>query len=481
MAGASTFKLYTMTAGMGTMAKIIRMGSAFASMWLINHMIGKEEFGLVMIAVTFYYFLSAVVSTGFKNLVLYRVSRMEKTDPLAHLFGSSILWLGGLLALILCALCGFNAELIANQIFGQPDLAFWIKALALYLPFDLTLQVLCFWHRARQDTKTSIVFLDIIPPLCRIGVLLLAAFAGLEKAGIAAAYLSEVILSFTLLYFYKPLPPRLSLKIFTKEDRDYGLKMSMTQLLHQPARSLDILLVGALTSPEITAEYALASRFLTFMVFGKQLVEPLITPRIGSFLHQGKINELQKEYELTRVFSLVSSLMMMLVFVLYGREILGIFGDYDNAYPLLLILSAAVLMRTGTGFNGAFLNMAGYPGYTLITIALAAFVILVPGFFMISAFGAMGAAFAVLAADILSNSLVTYLVWHLKRFPCIRAVDAVTLALSILILILTALGILHPLLCAAYIFTVLMVFTGLYYGQLKMIFLQLKTRFKNTR
>jgi O-antigen/teichoic acid export membrane protein len=473
MMQGNPLSLYVATASLGSIAKIVRMASVFFGIWLINQIIGKEEFGLAMIAVTFYYFLSAVVTSGFKSLTLYKVARMEKDDPGAVVFGGSILTLGFSVALLISLLSAFGANIIAVNIFGQPELTFWIFALAFYLPFDLCLQTLCFWHRARQDAHLSIVFLDLVPPLLRISVLAMVWLAGWDRAGVVSAYISEVIVSFMLLYFYKPLPIGFVRSVFTKEDRDYGLKMSLTQLFHQPARSIDILLVGALTSPAITAEYAVASRFLTFLVFGKQLVEPLITPRIGSLLQNKKLEELKNEYEVTRVFSFVSSLAMVLLFVLSGEKLLGLFGDYKQAYPLLLILSAAVLMRTGTGFNGAFLNMAGYAGYTLITIAIAAFIILVPGYVMISCFGAIGAAFAVLFADIVSNSLVTYLVWRLERFRCIRPMEGIALAAMVILLVLTGIGLVPPLLAALFVFAVLAVFTYVYYHHLEDLFRKL--------
>lgn len=472
---SSSFSLYIKTIGLSGVSKITKLICVFIGLWLINAILEKGEFGLFMIALTFYFFLSAVITTGFKNLVLYRVSQMEKDDINARAFGGGLLVLGFVASAILAILAITFSDFIAQHLFNKPDLKFWLMALAFYMPFDMSLQIMCFWHRARQDTPISIVFLDLFPPLIRLGVLMLAFCLGWSKAGIVSAYLAEVVITSCILFAYRPMPLSFKRKVFMREDRNYGLKMSLTQLLHQPSRSLDVLLVGALTTEIVAAEYVLASRFLSILLLGKQFVEPLVTPRIGALLKLEDNKNLKQEFEMTRVFSLVLSLCALLFFVVFGKAIFGIFGDFENSYTYFLILSAAVLLRVGTGFNAAILNMSGHAGYTLFTIAMAALIFIIPGPPMIIAFGAIGAALAVLLADIVSNTLVLYFDWKLLKFKCLNMKDGLILMITSALIVCTAFNLISSIILACYLSGLLCFLFWLYFGHLKSIISQFRT------
>lgn len=475
---AKDLHLYIKTAVVAGGAKGIKLFAALANLWLLNAILSKGDFGTLMIGVTLYFFTSAVVTTGFRSLVLYRVAALEEDDPDASNLGGSLLLSGFLTAAAISLIYVLSADVIA-QVFGQPDLKFWIYALAAYLPFDLATQVLSYWHRARQKPLLSIIFIDITQPLFRLIALTITFFASLGLGGIVAAYIAEVALSFIILFIIKPLPLKLLHTSLTKSDFFYGLKTSGTQLLQQPTRSLDILLVGAFAGALATAEYALASRLIMVLMLGQQLIDPLITPRLRKFYKQENWNDLRTEYDMTKYFSFIVTLAGIAVFAMFGEHILKIFGEYQNSFPLLMLLCASVVIRNGTGKSGDFLYMAGYAGTALICVALAAAIMLVGALLLIPGYAALGAAWALVISSIVLNGLVNLANWRVAGFVTTTTAD-ILFILAGFILCLAAVYALLPNILIVLAFLILGAAYSWHYKHCLNNFAPLLTRFKRS-
>ena len=105
---------------------------------------------------------------------------------------------------------------------------------------------------------------------------------------------------------------------------------------------------------------------------------------------------LVKEYQQTRLISLIFTLIFSFFALLTGETILSFFGDYENAQSILLILIACGIVKVGYGPSGRYLNMAGYATTSMFLTFLLLLGNFTLCFFLIPKFLGIGAALSTL-------------------------------------------------------------------------------------
>jgi O-antigen/teichoic acid export membrane protein len=172
-------------------------------------------------------------------------------------------------------------------------------------------------------------------------------------------------------------------------------------------------MMGALATSSATAGYVMASRLSMVLLVGHQLMNLILTPRIGRFLDKDAWTSIEQEYHQSRVLALMVALGGGVVFVFAGEWILTWFGAYSEAFPMLLILVATYVTHVSFGMCGGYLNIAGYAGWTLATTMLVLAVNIGINYLLIPTLGGAGAALAMLVSFFLTNFLTSYVIKRL--------------------------------------------------------------------
>jgi O-antigen/teichoic acid export membrane protein len=101
------------------------------------------------------------------------------------------------------------------------------------------------------------------------------------------------------------------------------------------------------------------------------------------------------------------SLLIFLYFVLFGREILHLFGDgFTKGTPWLIILSAGHLLNSASGPATATLIMAGYPRIVMMNSIVMGLMLIGANALLIPLYGPVGAAWA-MSLHVAAGSLLS--------------------------------------------------------------------------
>lgn len=135
-----------------------------------------------------------------------------------------------------------------------------------------------------------------------------------------------------------------------------------------------------LDSSQVGAYFA-AQKIAMILALPLNALDIISAPEISRLYHAGDKIELQKFLRRLMLFLLGPILLGLLAILMFGEELLGIFGpEFEFAYPTLLILAFGMTVRSLSGPVGILLLMVGkeklYVGVFLATEGLA--IILLP-------------------------------------------------------------------------------------------------------
>ena len=179
--------------------------------------------------------------------------------------------------------------------------------------------------------------------------------------------------------------------------------ISGLQIINQQS---DVIMLGAMKSPEVVGSYKVAIMISGLVAFGLQAVNMVIAPRIVGLIRSGDRDRLQRLVSESSAYIFIAGLVCFVLFVLLGEWFLGFFygAEYVSAFFPLVALCFGQLINAGFGSVGLLLNMSKNERSTLKGVAIAAVLNLCLNGVMVPIWGAMGASIA---------TALTFLVWNM--------------------------------------------------------------------
>ncbi len=435
--------LYLKSSGTGLISQVVTKLSAFATVWLLNRILLKGGYGNYEFALALTSMLLVLGSGGLQYVAMYRLSRID-ADPetlAGHKLAGALLGWSLILSAVVALGVGVLAPALASAS-GKPELAFWIGSLAFLIPVRVATGVYRNWYRARQLVAESLLLGRMGPAISRTIFLAAAWFFWQTPEGVVAAILGGEFLVILLWYARSPLNPFRLRGILSGWDVQYAAKLMFTRGLSKSVKRTDVIMMGSLTTSGATAGYVVASKLSMLLLVGHQLMNLILTPRVGRFLEREKLETVQREYHQSRIVGLSFALLGASLISLGGPWLLAFFGDYSDALPVILILSATYISQVSFGMCGGYLNIAGYANWTLMTTAMVLLLNVGLNFFLIPILGASGAALAMLISVSTTNAFTAYLVLRFDGVETYSFWISGVVALTIGLLIAGAFGLL---------------------------------------
>jgi len=164
-------------------------------------------------------------------------------------------------------------------------------------------------------------------------------------------------------------------------------------VLDSAALNMDIIFVGLLVTPAAAGVYFNAFRtagLLTLFMFAITLV---VAPMVARHYHAGEMRKAQAITALCAWAGFLFSLVVFVGFLLFGDQVMSLFGgSHEQGALLLVILSVGLLVDAATGPSRIVMMMTGHERayvYLFGAVIVAGMIVQVP---VIMAWGAVGAA-----------------------------------------------------------------------------------------
>ena len=179
---------------------------------------------------------------------------------------------------------------------------------------------------------------------------------------------------------------------------------------------VDVLVLGAFKSQANVALYGSATRLVTLVATPLLIVGGVLPPLIAELYARGKARELERTLRAGATLAGLPALVVLLVFLLFGKQVLHIVYRqpyFEQAATILAILSGARLISVWAGSAGVTLLMTGHQRAMMYTTLSTGLYSLGADIVAVQHFGAPGVAVATGSAIILQNLLQLVLAKHL--------------------------------------------------------------------
>lgn len=452
----SLTKKYLSASIVGLIGKAFNMISMLGILWLLNAILDKEGFGLFMVAFSLMFTIAMVIASGFQSLLIYHVSRLVDQDDEEKITAitSQIFWMVIIISL-LASIIIYSVSAGIELLMELPDLSTWLKLMALFIPAHAAAIVLPTLPLARHNSERTVFYQEILLNALRVLFLAIIWISGAAIAYIAGAYIISAIIPVVLVFIKYPSWPRVKNLPLTLWDFKYVGKISLFQLLNQPFRGFDVLLVGAFASAGAVADYTMATRLAQLLWIPKHAVSQLQVPRMGALLDKKDYTQLMHEYNAMRTITLFFAMGGCAFLALLGSWLLSFFGNYSGAYSILMLLALAAVIRTGVGASGSILSQSGHAGWSAIMASVSMVTTIVMSVILIPVIGADGGGWAVFVGTIVLFAGFWAVIYKILALNTITFMSFIVMAIASAVLIMPINSILAAFLIVSLAFILL--------------------------
>lgn len=347
--------------------KVATAGLTYLMYVVLSRTMGAAEYGYFAFGLSLTTVLAIGASMGQQTAILRywpeeEVAGRHDRALGALRSGGALTLLAGLLLTVL-TLAGAGV----GGLFGMPAWHLYAAA-ALILPMAFAE----YWSsalRAQGSVWTALAPRDILwrvlTPLAIVALFALnAPLNGWQALLLTAVLLAVALgLQFALarLRRYEIAPGFGGLRPYWREHGTASRWFLIGTVIDSAALNMDTIFIGLLVTAEAAGIYFNAFRtagLLTLFMFAITLV---VAPMVSRHYHAGEMKQAQAITALCAWAGFVFSLAVFLGYLVFGNQILALFGDHSTAgYWVLILLSIGLLFDAATGPSRIVMMMTGH-------------------------------------------------------------------------------------------------------------------------
>lgn len=174
----------------------------------------------------------------------------------------------------------------------------------------------------------------------------------------------------------------------------------------------DTMVLGILSTPEQLGVYGVALRISATVAFILIAINSVVAPQFAGLHSSGRHAELEILARRSSFWTLVGAAPLILIFIIFPTQILGLFGEQfeAGAWPLRL-LALAQIVNVSTGQLTSLLIMTGHEKLMRNNMIFSAALNFAGNLALVPLFGALGAAIA----TAVSISVMKLIAWRIAR------------------------------------------------------------------
>ncbi len=398
---------------------------AYAISFIISRFLGAQGMGIYAQATTVLLLASLLARSGFEGGILRFVSVYLARRDYARVDG--ITFFATRLVFITGIVCGgilfVGADVLANEVWHEPQLASILRGFALIVPFSALLNLWLSGIQALQRIKYRVYLERGLLPLATLALIAILLLLGWGWLGVTISVLLPVMVGAIVAgYVYRSLRKSLTAakrekpKLEIKEWVHFSYPLLLSGILAFVIARMATLLLGYFRDSGEVGIYDVALRIALMVELPLAVSNVVFAPLIGGMHAKGDLNSLQTLFKIITKWIFTASLLVFLVAIFLAKPILGVFGsEFTAGVPVLFILAVSQLINASTGAVGWVLIMSGYSTLHLLNSVLSALLIIILSLALMPSYGMIGAAIAVGSVLVLVNVVRLAQVFYLLR------------------------------------------------------------------
>jgi O-antigen/teichoic acid export membrane protein len=323
----------------------------------------------------------------------------------------------------IAALVFISRDLLSLHVFSDPDLKLVLFFIAATLPFYslflFSVEALKSFKKIGRLTAIQNLFF----PTVRLLFLVFLFWIGLRLGSPLISLLLATVLSLAAFSFLlKRLIPQGTYNsdraLDARELFSVSIPLYLSFIMFLLISWTDTVMLGIFDTAREVGLYTAAAKTAAFVGFFLIAVNYILPPLAAQLYGKGEKRELESLARRTARWNLIFSLTVTIAFLLFGKEILALFGyEFIIAYIPLIFLSMGQVVNAGAGSVGYILAMTGYQKILTCISTCSAILNIILNVLLIPSFSIAGAALATGFSLAVWNILSSYFV--MKRLDMI--------------------------------------------------------------
>lgn len=386
---------------------------------LVTHAYSTEEWGLYVIGYAAMQVLAKVAMQGLQRAFPYWI-------PRANLTGDSPGIAAGLLRVAIAAMLLTSCAIVLapsvadlRSVSGAGEV--W-RVMAFGLPALAVAEILTQITVACGTVNVQVWLRDCLIPMTIVGLALGLHALGLADLGlawafVAATWLGAVAIAIATLRVLRDHGVQLhpSWRLPT-ELRRYAQPLWPAELLIELQYRLDTLALALFVEPGLVGVYGIAKQFGNTVRSLRGALAPMLTALFSDAAHQAHRARLASTYTYATTIAVLTQLPVVVLFVVYGRPILALFGSqYVEGYGAVVVLSVGWLAYSWLGSSEQIIGGFGRSHWLFALTALGVAVQWGLLLVLCPMLGLEGAALAVALTFVIVGGLQLYLTFRLNE------------------------------------------------------------------
>jgi len=188
--------------------------------------------------------------------------------------------------------------------------------------------------------------------------------------------------------------------------------MFLTSAVFVVLYQADTLMLGIFRTEAEVGIYAIALKLAVLTNFILGSVQTISAPKFSQLYHGGDLEQLKIVAQGSTMIAFWVSMPIILISLVFGSKILGLFGqEFTAGYVALLFLLAGQIVNVAAGAVGQFLGMTGHEKKLRNIIIFAGALNIVLNVILIPKYAINGAAVA---------TMLTLITWNVMASRCIK-------------------------------------------------------------
>lgn len=389
--------------GIAFAGNIVDKGLRFPLEMLLARVLGAGDYGSYSLGYGLAIIASELSMLGLPSGIvrfgaLYKgagdIKRVKGTLSSAFLISTaSSIAAGGLL---------FMFSTSVSEMFNMPKLANVLRIFAFAFPFYVITLMAGHAAGAFQAIKCQTAVTNICRPLTNVTIVSIIFLLGFRLLGAVYGFLiSSVISAFFGLYLLKRIFPDIVSKLKPSYEVRKLLRFSLPVLFVGFSYILlvqtDRIMLGYFKASKDLGIYSAAATIsqqagLITYSFGY-----IFCPIISDLYNRNEFSDLKKLYKTVTRWIVSINLVILVLLILFSKQIMGIFGsEFTSGWLVLVVLSSVHLIAYSTGgaLVGYVLQMSGKQDIELINAMVMLALNIALNLWLIPIYGILGAAMA---------------------------------------------------------------------------------------
>ena len=391
---------------------------------LLARWVGSEFLGIYSLANSVRLISEVFGKMGMEIGVMRFVSLLNpdiEKKKIQRLIGSAVKMTMAFSVVIMAGLLVSSGFIVTHILKGPPLLKIVLMVFAIAIPFNAITLVVAFATQGFKRLKYKIFITQFLNPTILLVVMIISFwFISVEVALMAPMLVSSIIGFIVMFAVLKKLTgvknQQLLKAPFDRELLVFSYPLMFVTILLTLMHWMDILMLGAFTNASTVGLYHPAARTAGLLQALLTSFLSIYSPMIAQFHAESDQKNMSGSYKLVSRWLLTFSIPVALIFLVYPKKVMLLFGaEYLPSANVLIVLTAATFIHAILGAAQSTLSMTGHTRL-LLWNAIGAFVInIILNIILIPNYGMIGAAWATLISlFVISLLRVLEVRWILK-------------------------------------------------------------------